>query len=124
MMIACEEMDELCGFSKRDLYSLKSLTRPPQSAFVVLGAIACLLEEPTRYWKVMQKMMCNNFLERLAAFERDNVTLEVLVQLQWYLNHPLFQRDVVRKASLCCDPLQRWVTGISSYALLAMQVQR
>ena len=75
--------EALNTLNKRDIAEVKALVRPPKTVVTVLGAVACLLQEPNRSWTGMKKMMANNFLQNLLSFDKDNVPLEVLVELQW-----------------------------------------
>ena len=97
---------------------MKAIKSPPETLVTVVGAVACLLQEPNKSWTDMTKMMEKNFQKMLMDFDKDNVPPEVLAELQTYLKNPSFSRDKIRLVSLGGEYMQRWVSAINGYAML------
>ncbi|CAK8990226.1 Dynein axonemal heavy chain 6 (Axonemal beta dynein heavy chain 6) (Ciliary dynein heavy chain 6) [Durusdinium trenchii] len=119
-----EARARLDRLDKRGISEMRALVRPPQAVVIVAQATACLLQKPRSTWADVKKtLIAKELLHNLFSFDKDHVPLEALVELQWYLNHPYFERDEVRRASLAADGLREWVMGINAYSLARERVQ-
>ncbi|CAE7411842.1 DNAH6 [Symbiodinium natans] len=114
---SCKGMDAV---DKNGIAELKALKNPPDVIKLVGEAVACLLQAPHKTWEDVKKMMHNtdSFLQQVVTYSKDEVPLEALVELQWYLNHPSLELEKIKRASACGTGLMEWVKGIAAYAMI------
>ncbi|CAL1168511.1 unnamed protein product [Cladocopium goreaui] len=109
--------DGLNSLSKAAVDETKSLKNPPQAVKTVVAAVAVLLQKPRGSWDDLRKMLTDQeFLPSLLSFEKDNVSTETLNELQWYLAHPDFQQERVKRVSAACVCLRDWVDCMHTFA--------
>ncbi|CAL1168512.1 unnamed protein product [Cladocopium goreaui] len=105
------------GLSKADVDEVKALKNPPKAVKTVVAAVAVLLQKPRGSWDDLRKMLTDQeFLPSLLSFEKDNVSTETLNELQWYLAHPDFQQERVKRVSAACVCLRDWVDCMHTFA--------
>lgn len=110
-------MPGLDGLDKNAVEELKALKNPPKAITTVLAAVAVLLQKPHSSWGDLKKMLMDqDFLSSLVHFEKDSVTTETLNALQWYLGHPDFQKDRIKRVSAACVCLRDWVDSMHTFA--------
>eukprot|EP00435_Cladocopium_sp_Y103_P048579 s477_g14.t1 len=107
----------LDGLDKNAVEELKALKNPPRVIKTVVAAVAVLLQRPRDSWVDLRKMLMDkDFLSTLVSFDKDNVSTETLNELQWYLAHPDFQKETVKRVSAACVCLRDWVESMSTFA--------
>ncbi|CAK9029422.1 Dynein axonemal heavy chain 6 (Axonemal beta dynein heavy chain 6) (Ciliary dynein heavy chain 6) [Durusdinium trenchii] len=115
--------EKLNGLSKAMIMEIKALKSPPHGIILVGEAVACLLQAPRASWHDLLKMFgAKDFMEQLVTFNKDEVPMESLVELQWYLNHPLLDIDRLNRVSAGAVCMMHWARGMSMYAMLKNRV--
>lgn len=108
--------EELCA--KADITELCALKRPPAIVELICSAV-CVLFKAEESWKSAQALMRNQFLCKLQNFDNEKgVSDEVLIQLQWYIDHEQFDPEKVAQCSRACVGLCKWVKATYEKALL------
>lgn len=73
------------------------------------------------YWKVALKVLSDvKFLDSLLNFDKDNIPEEVIAKIRKdYLTNPDFDPEKMKKVSMACEGLCRWVIAMSEYDEIA-----
>lgn len=73
------------------------------------------------YWKIALKVLSDvKFLDSLLNFDKDNIPEEVIAKIRKdYLTNPDFDPDKMKKVSMACEGLCRWVIAMSEYDEIA-----
>ncbi|KAG8190244.1 hypothetical protein JTE90_001328 [Oedothorax gibbosus] len=114
-----------------DITVVKSMKNPPRGVKLVMEAI-CIMRgiKPERkpdpkgsgkmiedYWGPSQKMLGDmKFLETLKSYDKDNIPEPIIKKIrQKYTNNPEFDPAVIKKVSVACEGLCRWVRAMDVY---------
>jgi hypothetical protein len=109
--------------AKGDLVEIKALARPP-AGVVLTGKALCRLFQvkPVRkggvmdFWEPATKLLGDaTLLQKMVQFDKDNVPESVFQKVAVLCKNPLFQPDVIKKASCAAAGICQWVHAIASY---------
>ena len=115
----------LNSISPKDLQTLKALKNPPAVVKVILDSVLLLLKKPLNSIKIAEEkgvqyykdsyavalgmMNDGTFIDTVQNYPRNSINDESIELLQPYLENPLFNPDVARKASGMAAGLCTWV---------------
>ncbi|XP_055941760.1 dynein axonemal heavy chain 3-like [Argiope bruennichi] len=114
-----------------DITVVKAMKNPPPGVKLVMEAI-CIMRgiKPERkpdpsgsgkmiedYWGPSQKMLGDlKFLDALKSYDKDNIPEPIIQKIrQKYSNNPDFDPAVIKKVSVACEGLCRWVLAMDVY---------
>ncbi|CAF1357889.1 unnamed protein product [Adineta steineri] len=103
--------------TKSSITELRSFARPPAVCLSVFDGIGILFE-PSKAkfeWSDAKKLMNDQFLYRLVAYDVDTVTDEQLIRLTAVLARDECQLDRVKSTSFACYPICTWLHHIVAY---------
>eukprot|EP01052_Picozoa_sp_SAG31_P011054 SAG31_NODE_617_length_13514_cov_13.659858_2_plen_4275_part_00 len=117
--------------NKGDITEVKGMKSPPPGVILVMHALCTLMEvkiikknDPDKPgkkiddpWETAKKEFLNDakFLQRLYAFDKDNIPDEAIEKVQPFLENPDFAPDVVAKASKAAKGLSMWIAAMEKY---------
>ena len=124
--------------TKSDITEVKAMKNPPAAVKVVMETV-CIMQsiKPVRkndpsnpskkindYWEASQKLLGDTgFLQSLKDYDKDNIPPAIIDKVRPFLDHELFDPDVVKKASKACYGLCCWVRAMEAYDRVAKVVQ-
>ncbi|XP_035226897.1 dynein heavy chain 3, axonemal-like isoform X2 [Stegodyphus dumicola] len=114
-----------------DITVVKAMKNPPPGVKLVMEAI-CIMRgiKPERkpdpsgsgkmiedYWGPSQKMLGDlKFLDALKSYDKDNIPEPIIQRIrQKYCTNPDFDPAVIKKVSVACEGLCRWVRAMDVY---------
>ncbi|GIY63283.1 dynein heavy chain 3, axonemal [Caerostris darwini] len=114
-----------------DITLVKAMKNPPPGVKLVMEAI-CIMRgiKPERkpdpsgsgkmmedYWGPSQKMLGDmKFLDALKSYDKDNIPEPVIQKIRTkYTTNPEFDPAVIKKVSVACEGLCRWVRAMDVY---------
>merc|ERR1719409_455075 len=87
-----------------------------------MEAVNTLLGEKTD-WDTAKKVLSDTkFLDRLKAFDKDNIPAAVLKKLEKFVVKPEYQPDVVGNQSRAAKSLCMWTHAMDTYSKVAKEV--
>jgi len=116
---------------KGDLSELKALAKPPEGVKLVAKALCyCFSMGPKKegnskfdFWPLFQKLIADmSFLLRLCAFDKDNISEQILNNLLPFESDPAFQPEAIAKVSMAGKGLCMWVRAIIVYARISKEL--
>ena len=122
---------------KKDIVEVKSMGRPPPAVKLTMECCCLLMgvrpkrvmlpntvERIDDYWEPAKKKLLGDpkFLQKLLAFDKDNIDAAVIRKVKPYLEMPSFMPEVVQKASVAAAGLCKWVHAIVAYDEVAKMV--
>ncbi|ETW06912.1 hypothetical protein H310_03027 [Aphanomyces invadans] len=103
--------------NKLHITEMKSFTSPPDLVRLVMQAVCVLLghgASPT--WDDALFVLCDmKFLDRLKFFDKDNIQDSVMRKLDKFIQHPKFNEEEMKRASIASTSLCRWVLAMVRY---------
>ncbi|CAI6360698.1 unnamed protein product [Macrosiphum euphorbiae] len=111
-----EATNKVCALNKKDLSEIKCFSVPPEGVKLVLGAVMTLkLADPS--WAEAKRQLDDpNFLHQLKDFDKNQVTDNVLKQLDVFIKNPEFELEKIGLQSTAAKSLGMWVVAIEKYA--------
>jgi len=114
------------NIDKKDIYDLKTFTKPPELVLVVMNAV-CLLfyrNKKKETWDDAKKMLNDiNFLNKLFDYDTDSIPDNILSRLRAeYLKRPDFTEAKIMNVSQACATLMRWVLALDKYSKVKKEV--
>ncbi|XP_054711131.1 dynein axonemal heavy chain 3-like [Uloborus diversus] len=114
-----------------DITLVKAMKNPPPGVKLVMEAI-CIMRgvKPERkpdpsgsgkmiedYWGPSQKMLGDmKFLDALKSYDKDNIPESIIQKIrQKFSSNPDFDPAVIKKVSVACEGLCRWVRAMDVY---------
>ena len=105
----------LDALDKKAIQEVKSFVKPPEMVAVTMEAVNILLGEKPE-WKVAKTVLTDmQFLEKLKAYDKDNISHAKMKQLKKYMSDPRFVPEKVEKVSTAAKCLCMWVHAIATY---------
>ncbi|KAH9151953.1 hypothetical protein LEN26_003755, partial [Aphanomyces euteiches] len=103
--------------NKLHITEMKSFTSPPDLVRLVMQAVCVLLghgASPT--WDDALFVLCDmRFLDKLRYYDKDNIHDTIMKKLDKYFQHPKFNEDEMKRASIASTSLCRWVLAMVRY---------
>eukprot|EP00002_Diphylleia_rotans_P035998 TRINITY_DN7896_c0_g1_i2.p1 TRINITY_DN7896_c0_g1~~TRINITY_DN7896_c0_g1_i2.p1 ORF type:complete len:4263 (-),score=670.67 TRINITY_DN7896_c0_g1_i2:89-12877(-) len=128
-------LSALNSLSKRDIVEVKSMLNPPQGITYVVEAVCILMGRRPRkvdgpkgqkvddYWSEAKLMMNDpHFIQKLMAYDRDNISEDTMAKLRPYLDNPAFTPSNVEKSSVAGKSLCAWVRAMEKYYVVSRVV--
>ncbi|OQR94848.1 dynein heavy chain [Achlya hypogyna] len=110
-------IQSLSRINKLHITEMKSFTSPPDLVRLVMQAVCVLLglgSTPT--WEDALFVLCDmKFLDRLRTFDKDNIPDATMRKLDRVIQHPKFNEDEMKRASIASTSLCRWVLALARY---------
>ena len=116
---------------KRDLDEIKALGKPPANIKLAMEGICVMLgSKPNRvakeggrgkvddYWDAAKKLLSNpkKLLTALETYDKDNIKPEIMEIIdRKYMTNPQFVPEVIKKSSIACEGMCKWVRAMSLY---------
>ena len=113
------------------LREIKSMANPGPAAVLTMTAVCHMMgvnpikkpgargsEDIVDYWAAAQANLLRDpkkFLEELLEFDRDHINEEVIKKVAPIIEREEFEPAVVKKASVACEVLCRWVRSMVKY---------
>ncbi|XP_058809206.1 dynein axonemal heavy chain 6 [Phymastichus coffea] len=111
-----EAQNALAALNKNDINEIKVFNKPPALVRFVMEAVCLLLGQKTD-WPTAKLVLSDvRFLDRLMAYDKDNISDKLLKKLQDYVMDKDFQPDIVAKQSKVCKSICIWVRAVDGYA--------
>lgn len=106
----------LDSLNKNDINELRVFKTPPKLVQFVMEAV-CLLLGVKPSWANAKLLLSDmNFLNRLAEYDKDNLSDAMLKKLKVYVSNKDFQPDIIGKVSRVCKSICMWVIAVDQYA--------
>ncbi|OQS00069.1 dynein heavy chain [Thraustotheca clavata] len=110
-------IQSLSKINKLHITEMKSFTSPPDLVRLVMQAVCILLglgAAPT--WEDALFVLCDmKFLDRLRTFDKNNIPDAVMRKLDKVLQHPKFNEEEMKRASIASTSLCQWVLALARY---------
>ncbi|KAJ8575967.1 hypothetical protein ON010_g3245 [Phytophthora cinnamomi] len=110
-----EATEALSQINKYHIVEMKSFTNPPQLVRLAMQAVCVLLDVPPTWSEALRILADIRFLERLRNFNRDSIDPSLIDRVKFYVNHPDFSMENMRRASLASTTLCKWVLALVRY---------
>lgn len=107
--------DSLAQINKYHITEMKSFTNPPQLVRLAMQAVCVLLGVPPTWPEALRILADIRFLDRLRNFDKDHVDPVLIERVKYYVNHPDFSMENMKRASLASTTLCKWVLAIMRY---------
>lgn len=107
--------DSLSQINKYHITEMKSFTNPPQLVRLAMQAVCVLLGAPPTWPEALRILADIRFLDRLRNFDKDHVDPVLIERVVYYVNHPDFSMENMKRASLASTTLCKWVLAIMRY---------
>jgi dynein heavy chain, axonemal len=129
MPVLEKALKALNTLTKNDITEVKGMKSPPAGVKLVMEAV-CIMRgvKPGKakdantgktdddYWEPAKKLLMeSDFLEKLRAYDKDNIDPKVIAKIQPYLSNPEFEPEKVLQASKAAYGLCCWVRAMDSY---------
>merc|ERR1719219_4281 len=84
----------------------------------------CILMGVKPDWASAKVMLGDSqFMNKLMAYDKDNIPLSTLKKLKKYIDNPNFQPELVEKVSKACKSMCFWARALNTYAYVAREVE-
>ncbi|ETI49311.1 hypothetical protein F443_06806 [Phytophthora nicotianae P1569] len=110
-----EATEALSQINKYHIVEMKSFTNPPQLVRLAMQAVCVLLDVPPTWSEALRILADIRFLDRLRNFDKDNIDPSIMDRVRFYVNHPDFSMENMRRASLASTTLCKWVLALVRY---------
>ncbi|KAF4318150.1 hypothetical protein BBO99_00000284 [Phytophthora kernoviae] len=110
-----EATEALSQINKYHIVEMKSFTNPPQLVRLAMQAVCVLLGVPPTWSEALRILADIHFLERLREFDKDRIDPMLMERVKFYVNHPDFSMENMRRASLASTTLCKWVLALVRY---------
>ncbi|GMF53157.1 unnamed protein product [Phytophthora fragariaefolia] len=110
-----EATEALSQINKYHIVEMKSFTNPPQLVRLVMQAVCVLLDAPPTWSEALRILADIRFLDRLRNFNKDCIDPSLIDRVKFYVNHPDFSMENMRRASLASTTLCKWVLALVRY---------
>ena len=124
--------------NKNDITEVKGMKSPPGGVVLVMHALCVLLQvkvlkkaDPDKPgkkiedpWETAKKEFLSDpkFLQRLYAFDKDNIPQDTIEKVQPFIKDPDFAPDIVAKASKAAKGLSLWIAAMEKYHSVSLVV--
>jgi dynein heavy chain len=116
---ALAEVDKL---DKSSVSEVKAYKSPPPLVEVVMQAVMILFQKPTDWANAKTVLGQSDFLTRVKAFDKDNVSQSINNKIKKFIDRDDFTPESVKKQSGAAAALCIWVHAIYIYANVAKEV--
>ncbi|XP_053147968.1 dynein axonemal heavy chain 6 isoform X2 [Hemicordylus capensis] len=113
----------LDSLDKADISEIRVFTKPPDLVMTVMEAISILLNAKPDWATAKQLLGDSNFLKRLLEYDKENISRQILLKLQKYINNPDFVPEKVEKVSKACKSMCMWVRAMDLYSRVIKEVE-
>ncbi|KAG3197576.1 hypothetical protein PC128_g6683 [Phytophthora cactorum] len=110
-----EATEALSQINKYHIVEMKSFTNPPQLVRLAMQAVCVLLDVPPTWSEALRILADIRFLDRLRNFDKDKIDPSLMDRVKFYVNHPDFSMENMRRASLASTTLCKWVLALVRY---------
>ncbi|KAL3659605.1 hypothetical protein V7S43_015282 [Phytophthora oleae] len=110
-----EATEALSQINKYHIVEMKSFTNPPQLVRLAMQAVCVLLDVPPTWSEALRILADIRFLDRLRNFDKDSMDPSLIDRVKFYVNHPDFSMENMRRASLASTTLCKWVLALVRY---------
>ncbi|KAG3244502.1 hypothetical protein PI124_g10720 [Phytophthora idaei] len=110
-----EATEALSQINKYHIVEMKSFTNPPQLVRLAMQAVCVLLDVPPTWSEALRILADIRFLDRLRNFDKDKIDPSLMDRVKFYVNHPNFSMENMRRASLASTTLCKWVLALVRY---------
>ncbi|KAG7383692.1 hypothetical protein PHYPSEUDO_003371 [Phytophthora pseudosyringae] len=110
-----EATEALSQINKYHIVEMKSFTNPPQLVRLAMQAVCVLLDVPPTWSEALRILADIHFLDRLRNFDKDRIDPSLMDRVRFYVNHPDFSMENMRRASLASTTLCKWVLALVRY---------
>ncbi|KAG1690853.1 hypothetical protein DVH05_027455 [Phytophthora capsici] len=110
-----EATEALSQINKYHIVEMKSFTNPPQVVRLAMQAVCVLLDVPPTWSEALRILADIRFLDRLRNFDKDRMDPALIDCVKFYVNHPDFSMENMRRASLASTTLCKWVLAVVRY---------
>ncbi|CAI4230233.1 unnamed protein product [Auanema sp. JU1783] len=120
-----EAQNAVKGIRKNQLVEVRSMASPPVMVKLALEAICILLGENVGTdWKAIRGVMVkDDFMTRILAFDTDNISPEILKQMEKYVSNPDWDFEKINRASQACGPMVKWAKAQLLYSEMLHKVE-
>eukprot|EP01105_Mastigella_eilhardi_P025496 TRINITY_DN6953_c0_g1_i1.p1 TRINITY_DN6953_c0_g1~~TRINITY_DN6953_c0_g1_i1.p1 ORF type:complete len:4254 (+),score=1253.29 TRINITY_DN6953_c0_g1_i1:29-12763(+) len=112
--------------SRKEITEIRALANPPAGMTIVIEALCIMFgRKPRRveqggqrvedYWPEARSLMDMNFLQKLTAFDKDNISEETIAKLKPYLTKPQFQLAAVERINQSLKYLCLWIRAMERF---------
>jgi dynein heavy chain len=128
----------LKGLSKADITELKGNKNPVPNVKMVMEAVCIMMgvapekiKDPAGgmkkindYWGPAVKHLLSdtNLIKRLMAYDKDNISEDVLTKVKVYTTNENFKPEIIKKSSVACEGLCKWTNAMVVYDRVAKVV--
>ena len=118
-----DAMKSLKSLSKSDLVEVRGYQKPPALVMKVMEAVCTLLGAKPDWESAKKVLGDSKLIERLESFDKDNIPVKVIEEINKYYDEPDFIPEVVEKVSLACRSLCLWCRAMKVYNDVAKVVE-
>lgn len=116
-------LKSLDSLDKKDVGEIKSFAKPPELVMMTMNAV-CLLMGEKEDWDGAKKLLVDNkFLDKLKAFDKDNIPQKILKKLEKYVQNPVYTPESVGNVSKASKSLCMWTHAMDTYSKVAKEVE-
>ncbi|CAE8588678.1 unnamed protein product [Polarella glacialis] len=116
-------LKSLDSLDKKDIQEIKSFAKPPPLVMMTMEAVNVLLGEKPD-WDTAKKVLGDSkFLEKLKGFDKDNIPVKILKQLEKYVMKPEYTPEAVGNQSRAAKSLCMWTYAMDTYSKVAKEVE-
>ncbi|KAL3130871.1 hypothetical protein ABBQ38_000200 [Trebouxia sp. C0009 RCD-2024] len=113
----------LNALNKNDIIEIKTFTKPPALVQLTMEGVCILLQEEADWATAKRVLGQPKFIERLMAYDADNIPDAVLEALQRVVADARFTADQVAKQSNAARSMCLWVRALDVYGRMVKVVE-
>ncbi|KAL4470156.1 hypothetical protein ABPG72_009081 [Tetrahymena utriculariae] len=113
--------EALKSINRSDIDQVRTYKKPPELVQMVLECVLCLFGEKND-WERAQKVLQDNFIERLQKYDKDSIVEKNLNKARVYFKKPEWDLTNIQKASSACKSIAMWCNAMDNYSKVAKNV--
>ena len=133
-----EALQSLNQLSRNDIVEVKSMRNPPEGVKLVMEATCIMFSvapkmvaDPNKvgkkmkdYWEPSTKLLTDTskFLDSLMSFDKDNISDNVISQIEPFISDENFTPANVSRVSKACTSICMWARAMNTYNQVSKQV--
>eukprot|EP00397_Hematodinium_sp_SG-2012_P000063 GEMP01000063.1.p1 GENE.GEMP01000063.1~~GEMP01000063.1.p1 ORF type:complete len:2825 (+),score=742.06 GEMP01000063.1:2672-11146(+) len=116
-------VDALEKLDKKSIAEVKAYAKPPELVMKTMNAVMTVMDKPANWASAKQELNDVNFLPKIKAFDKDNISNSTLKRMEKFVKDPSFAPSSVTKVSLAAGALCEWVHAMSIYSTIFREVE-
>ena len=122
------------NLKKKHIAEVRVMNRPPPGVRMVMECICIMLEIPPDrvqtspgvftydYWPAAQRLLAENFREKLTSFDYNHIEEEIIESMRRYLALPELEPSRIRTTNVAAMGLCAWIRALEAYHRISREI--